>query len=279
LEKSGNGILHTRQLMLDVDEWSGFFKKAGIDNATFIDTLNTGFYKSEFHLTIKGGKEINLNCALSIIGGITPERVPDCFNAETTGGFHDRFLFGQCPSGYVSQYMPFDVSKAAFKTDPFFRTIKPTRVVIDRSVWELANTWKREDPSLGRAVEMTVRCCKIIASFDEKKEITARDLEIMRPFLEYQKTCRNIITPDAAITYDAKMSNGILGWLKRHADSGIWTNQRDLKKGIHRLLDSLGPASYNNAIKGLLFIRAIETMVQGNEGARKSYLIRLAKGM
>ena len=60
LAGDGNGSIVPRQLLLDLDEWSHFFKKAGIDNAAFADVLNSGFNKTEYHLTIAGGKKIDL---------------------------------------------------------------------------------------------------------------------------------------------------------------------------------------------------------------------------
>jgi hypothetical protein len=268
----------TGQILVDLDEWSHLFKKAGIENASFVDILNSGFNKPEFHLTIAGGRKIDLNCALSMIGGIVTDKVQECFGASSTGGFHDRFLFGVCPSTNRFQYMPFDFSRSAL-SDSAFKAIVPAQVKIDRSVWELASSWKKHDMSLGRSVEVTIRCCSIVASFDGLGSITGHDLERMRPFLDYQQRCRKIIVPGAGVTTDARMSNAILGWLKRHADEGQWVNQRALKKGIHKVLDELGPTAFKHTMGSLAFIDAIDTKLQPNDGARPSHLIRLLKGM
>jgi hypothetical protein len=75
------------------------------------------------------------------------------------------------------------------------------------------------------------------------------------------------------------MSNAILGWLKRHADGGEWVTQRSLKKGIHGMLEDLGPIVFKNTMNALVFMDAIQTKTQQNKGARPSDMVRLQKGM
>jgi hypothetical protein len=268
----------TGQMMVDLDEWSHFFKKAGIQHATFVDVLNKAFNKPTLHLTIAKGEEINLMCAVSLIGGIVWERIQDCFNAESTTGFHDRFLFGICPEVNPHVYFPFDVEDSAV-TDLMIDRPPLARVKIDRSVWHLAAAWGREDLSLGRSVEVTVRCCVINASFNGQTEITDKDLTKWRPFMDYQKRCRELVVPMRGLTTDARMSNAILGWLKRHADGGEWVTQRSLKKGIHGMLEDLGPIVFKNTMNALVFMDAIQTKTQQNKGARPSDMVRLQKGM
>jgi hypothetical protein len=270
-------ISETSQRLVNLDEWSFFFKKAGIENSSFVENLNSAFNTPEIRLTIAKGEEISVNVALSLIGGIVTDGVQSCFGAESTTGFYDRFLFGVNPTLNVGEYIPFDFSQSA-QDSMFDKPEEPVRVKIDRSVWDLVNQWKKADHTLGRALEITVRCCAIVASFDGRTQITAKDLETMRPFVDYQMMCRQIVQPTAGITLDAKMANSILGWLKRHADGGQWVNQRDMKKGIHKVLDELGPGAFKNAMSSLGMVRAIQTQVRKNEGARDSYLVRLAKG-
>jgi hypothetical protein len=267
LSKSGH-------VLVDLDEWSHFFKKAGIENASFVDILNSGFNKDVFHLTIAGGKRIDLQCALSLIGGMVTAKVQECFNGASTGGFHDRFLFGVCPTDNPFTFTgPVSAARSA-QNDPFL-SVKPVPVTVDRGVWDIASAWKKADVSLGRSVEVTVRCARIIASFDGRPEVTASDLEAMRPFLDYQQRCRKLIVPASGVTTDAKMANAILGWLKRNAPNGQWVSQRDLRRGIHRALEELGPTSFKNTMASLEFGMDIQTQVKMNNGARESALIRL----
>lgn len=266
------------QKLVDLDEWSHFFKKAGIENASFVDILNSGFNKPEFHLTIAGGKRIDLTCALSLVGGMVSDKVQECFNSASIGGFHDRFLFGICPTVNPFIYYPFNPAESA-QGDPFSCLSSPEPIKINKSVWELAASWKKADMSLGRSVEVTIRCCSIIASFNGQSEIRAKDLEAMRPFLDYQLSCRQSIVPTAGLTMDARMSNAILGWLKRHADGGEWVNQRSLKKGIHNMLNELGPTIFKNTLHSLGVVQAVQTKIQPNDRNKPSHLIRLIKGM
>jgi len=184
----GAAPLATAQHLIDLDEWSFFFKKAGIENSSFVDHLNSGFNKPQFRLTIAKGEEIYLDAALSFIGGIVTDRFQNCFGEESMGGFHDRFLFGICPTKNPFVFYPFDRSESA-RTNPVFSGVTPVRVAIDKSVWRLVQDWRLKDPTLGRSAEVTVRCCAIVASFDGRDRIFPKDLEAMRPFLEYQIRC------------------------------------------------------------------------------------------
>jgi hypothetical protein len=276
LAGDGNGSIVPRQLLLDLDEWSHFFKKAGIDNAAFADVLNSGFNKTEYHLTIAGGKKIDLNCALSLIGGMVDTKVQECFGSSSTGGFYDRFLFGVCPTNNTFSYQPFNYADSALNN--ILISIKPVRVKIDSSVWNLVNAWRRQDPDLGRTLEVTVRCAAIIASFDQRETLFAEDIEKMRPFLEYQKKARNLITPNPGVNASAEMCNAIRNWLNTHASNGEWVTQRSLKKGVSSQLDRLGAQIYVGAVKALVSMDAIETSRRANAGTRPSDLIRLIKG-
>jgi hypothetical protein len=276
------GFVRARQMLVDLDEWSHLFAKANIENSSFINVLNTAFNKPDIHLVIANQKRIDIDCALSFIGGIVDDKVQECFGSASTSGFHDRFLFGLCPTVNPHSYLPFNPSDCAL-TDFFFSGIKPVPVKINESVWKLAGEWKRMDPTLGRAVEVTVRCASIVASFDGRGEIHAADLARMRPFLDYQMRCRSMIVPLPGSTNDAKMCNGIRNWLQKYADGGEWVKQRDLKKGIHRLLEELGAPIFERAMRSLRAINAIQ-MKPGNDkgpkvGRPSSDLVRLAKGL
>jgi hypothetical protein len=276
LAGDGTGSFVPRQLLLDLDEWSHFFKKAGIDNAAFADVLNSGFNKTEYHLTIAGGKKIDLNCALSLIGGMVDTKVQECFGSSSTGGFYDRFLFGVCPTNNTFSYQPFNYADSALNN--LLISIKPVRVKIDAGVWKLVNAWRRQDPDLGRTLEVTVRCAAIIASFDQRENLFAEDIEKMRPFLEYQKRARYLITPNPGENSNAQMCNAILAWLNKHTPNGEWATQRALKKGIKSQLDRLGAPTYVNALKSLGIMGAVGSERKINSNGPPSDLIRLIKG-
>lgn len=270
--------LGTARMLINLDEWAHFFKKAGIENSSFVENLNSAFNSPEVPLVIAKGESINLNVALSFIGGIVTDGVQSCFGSESTTGFYDRFLFGISPSSNAGEYRPFERSQSA-QDSVFDKPEDPARVKIDRSVWELVTQWKKADLSLGRETEVTVRCCSIIASFDGRSTITAKDLEAMRPFMDYQVWCRQIVQPTAGVTVDAKVCNSILGYLKKHADQGQWINQRSLKRGIHNRLEELGSGAFRNALTNLVAIHAIQIKSHPNPHGEPTHLIRLLKGM
>jgi hypothetical protein len=274
MKKQPVGI--TSQVLWDIDEWSHFFKKAGIENSTFMSNLNTAFNKNQIRLIIAKGENVAVDMALSLIGGIVTDDVQSCFGSESVSGFYDRFLFGVY--GVKKEfYMPFEHQNSA-QADLLFKATDPCVVDIDKSIYDYANHLRASNSNLGRIIEIAIRCASIIASFDGRSKIYAADLEQMKPFIEYQEQCRQIVVPLQGLNVDAKMSNAIRGWLKRHADNGQWVNQRALKKGIHTVLDNFGTGAFNTAVKNLNIIRAVETRVQPNEGARPSHLIRLVKG-
>lgn len=263
----------TPQILVNLDEFAFLFKKAGIENASYVDHLNSGFYKSRFEVTAARQSSIQLNCVLSLIGGIVSDRVEECFGASSTSGLHDRFLFGVCPTNNPFRYVPFDVMESA----NLEKRLNPCAVSVDPAVWELMEEWKRADSTLGRSAEVTLRCAVIIAAFDGRTRLFAKDVEAMRPFLNYQVECRKVILPNAGTTLDAKMCNAIMNYLRRKALSGEWVTGRSLRRGLQRHIDNLGPFIFLNAIKNLQQVRAIEKSTHKNEGARDSEVFRLLK--
>lgn len=268
------GELRGDQVLVDVDEWSHLFKKANIDSATFVDMLNSGFNKSRFSLTVARGQQIELDMAISIIGGMPPERVQECFGSESTSGFYDRFLFGVCPTVNPHIYRPFDPSESALGDGV---VLNPIQVSVDKSVWKLVHQWRKADTTLDRTIEIIVRCAVIIASFDNRPIVFSKDVEALRPLLDYQTRCRLFIQPNPGLTFDAKMCNAILGWLEINSPNGQWMRERDLKRSIRRTLETLGPQVYNNAKKNLAFYGSIEFNIQQNKDTRPSEIIRLVR--
>lgn len=265
----------TTQYLIDLDEWGHLLKKASIENASFLDILTTAYNKTDIEIIVKNQKTLHVSAALSFLGGVVTERFQELFGSSTLGGFYDRFLFGVCPTNSPFEYFPFEFMNSA-QMDQKFRSINLQPVKISKSVWELANSWKKKE-SLGRAVEVTIRCANIVASYDQKTEMDANDLDKMRPFLDYQIQCRKLLNPDPSLTYDAKMTNAILGWLNRHAPNGEWVTQRALKRGVIDTLRAIGPVAFTSAIKNLCFMDTVETKRIPSTG-RPSDAIRLKKG-
>lgn len=95
-------------IFIDLDEWKHLFDKAGIEHASFTSFLQTAFYKRKQNVVLGRGVEIDLDCAMTLIGGIVQDAFEDCFGAKSMGGLHDRFTFGLCPEGYNFLYRPFE---------------------------------------------------------------------------------------------------------------------------------------------------------------------------
>ena len=72
-------------VLIDLDEWQHFFSKAGIENSSFTSFLHTAFYKRRQNVIVGRGKEIDVDCALSFIGGIVEDEFDTCFGVNSLG--------------------------------------------------------------------------------------------------------------------------------------------------------------------------------------------------
>jgi hypothetical protein len=231
------------QVFMDVDELSHLFKKIAIDGASFAPVLTIGFYKKIQTLLMARGKSVSLDCAMSWMGGIVTDRFEECFGSKTTGGLYDRFMFGLCPTGYSFSYRDFEGGPEA--TDPI-------PVTIDRSVYEVTKTWKKDHPELTREIELAVRFAKVIASFDGRSILTGKDMEgAPLVFALEQARIRTILQPNAGDNPDAAFANAILSYLKRKTKIGEWIPTKKLKDGLNTYRENLGPNVMDRAITGL----------------------------
>ena len=91
--------------LLSVDELAHLLAKAAIDRSSFPFVLNRAFYSDRI---IGGSKKEpwEIDCRISIAGGIVEDLFGDAFGYATTGGLHDRFLFGLCPQPYEHLFDP-----------------------------------------------------------------------------------------------------------------------------------------------------------------------------
>jgi hypothetical protein len=259
-------------LLMDIDEWKHYFEKASIDKSSFMTVLNSNFYKNEMHLVVAGGKEIDVKCSISWIGGIVLEEYGDVVGAAATGGFYDRMYQSICPSGHEHFYKPWEGQ---------YENTKPVAVRIDASVWEVAHEWQRQNPELGRSLEVAIRIACICASFDGRKVLTGRDLEAgpTMATLQYQKWVRAMLQPNSGENPDAQCSNAILSWLQSHAGKGEWVTMTDLKRGLHYSRTRLGPKTFAASINALagIITRAIEVreVKPASSAGRPKTVVRL----
>jgi DNA primase RepB-like protein len=218
------------------DEWSHLFSKAAIPNSSFPSTLTTAFYKRHHNFTLggsDGGREYNLNLAMSFIGGIVEADFDTVFGAASLGGLYDRFLFGHAPEDFHWQYRPCPIVSASQWST---WGVKP--VHLDESVFEETRTWDK-DGQMGRIVEVCIRIATIFASVDGRQRITGKDLEPLLPLARYQQSLRAKFSPNAGVSPEAIFANKALEWVNRNALG--WRSIADLKQALWRLEERLGP--------------------------------------
>jgi hypothetical protein len=233
--------------LISVDELAHLLAKARIDNASFPFVLNRAYYASEFDLTIARGRQVHVNCRLGLIGGIVEDNFQNCFGTATTGGLHDRFIFGQCPKPHQFSYRPFTGSPE--KTEPCAMTIA-------RDVWDARDAWLKEIPGLtGRHAEHALRVAAISAAFSGRSILTAKALGPARAFAEYQSRVRLLLKPNPGENTDAKCAFAITSVLDAQAG---WISRRELGRRIHK--ERFGPAANERALKGLIFAGDVEAI-------------------
>lgn len=231
--------------LLSVDELAHLLAKAKIDNASFPFVLNRGYYSTQFDLTIAHGKKIHVNSSLAAIGGIVEDNFQNCFGNATTGGLHDRFLFGLCPRPFQFSYRPFE-GRA--------EDTEPCEVAVAPEVWEVRDGWVRDIPGLtGRHAEHALRSAVIAAAFSGRTILRAQDLAPARAFAEYQARARKLLQPNPGENTDARCGFAILSALALFQD---WVLKRDLSKKIHS--ERFGPTAFERAIKSLVFSGEVE---------------------
>ncbi len=237
------GIL-AQSLLIDLDEWSHLFAKAGIENSSFITFLHTAFYKRRQNVVMARGKEIDFSCQISFVGGIVEDEFSDCFGVKSMGGLHDRFTFGLCPGGFNFLYCPFEGVK---------EITSPITVEVDPAIWEMAEQIRKENPNIGREAEIAIRAARICASFDGRKILRARDCESsVKAFIATQLHIREYLRPNEGVTNDAKCANALLMWLERNASDMRVVPERDVRDGLRKTLAKLGPGTLTYATKNLV---------------------------
>ena len=239
-------------VLVDQDEYSYLFTKAGIPNATFASFLTKSFYRRRQIFSRPKGKEVVLNIALSFFGGIVEDDFDSVFNASTLGGCYDRFLFGHMPSDWAWNYRPFPHEKLQAINDPnLLPWSDPEPVVLNGSVFEVGQAWAKQNPELGRITEICIRIATIFASMDGRRQVTGKDLEVLSGLAAYQLGIRHRFQPNAGQNPDAQFSNAAQTWIDHKAEN--WTNISQLKNGVHAYEQRLGP---------IVAVRALSAMAQ-----------------
>jgi hypothetical protein len=253
-QKRNKGLLG-ESVLIDLDEWGHLFSKAKIENSSFSTFLQSAFYKRHHEQTMGNGKEVNFDCAISLVGGIVEDQFDLCFGANTMGGLHDRFTFGLCPDGFNFMYREFE-GRAEI--------LKPVAVRIAPEIWEMVSAIRKENPNIGREAEIAIRVAHICAAYDGRAILQTADCESMvKAFIAEQCKIRELLKPNAGITIDAQCANALVQWLERNTPNGEIAWERDVRHGLRRTLERLGPGvleycTKNLASQGIIWYGQIE---------------------
>ena len=238
-----------KAVLVDPDEWAHLFAKAAIPEASFPSVLTTAFYRRNQVFTVGGtggGREHNINLAMSFIGGIVEDEFDTVFGSASLGGLYDRFLFGRAPDKFQWQYQPCPIPEGKHWLG---WNLKP--VQINPSVYEVTKQWGTENPVLGmtRIPEVCVRIATIYGCLDGRPEIMGKDLEPLKPLALYQLGLRKVFRPNPGANPDAVFANTALDWIQKHASD--WTSISLLKQRTWRIEQKLGPAVAVRSLIGL----------------------------
>ena len=258
--RQGQGVL------LNPDELSHLLEKTQITNASFAYILNSLFYVDADQLTIARGKAVNFNARLSLVGGIVDEKFDDAFGSATTSGLYDRFLFGQCPTGFAYLWRPIEEPPAF--TDLF----EAPRV--NRDVWEVRDHVAKAEGLNPRLLEIALRTAFICTAVDGRDELRAKDLEPAWELARYQARVRTLLQPNCGKNFEAKIALKVLGYLNRYAPKGQWVVLREVLRDTHAY--EFGPSVVERAINAMRFGGAIEENLDTVGRGQKRRLIRLA---
>ena len=247
--------------LLYPDELAHLLEKSMIERSSLPRFLTTAFYQDEQILTVAKRKVLTFNARLSVAGGTVDTEFGDLFGHATTGGLHDRFLFGKCPSGYQYLWRDFSDEPPAFKPaskddSPFNTAGQPVPVTVDDSVWQERNRWIKDLGIQPRVAEICIRCAVICASFDGRSVLTAEMLGPALALAQYQNRVRVILQPNPGENPDARCAFAIRNWLTRNA-GGEWVTRRDMYNSIHGA--RLGPGVFDRALKNMEFNGELES--------------------
>jgi hypothetical protein len=238
--------------------------KAGLEGASFPSLLTTAYYEDQQKGgTKKRGKDdkeqFEIDCRLSIAGGLVEADFGQCFGSASVSGLYDRFLFGVCPKPCVYLWEPPD-DREPERASPFAPAIA-------HNVWDERKQWIKDGIS-PRVAEIALRCAYICAAVDRRDELQASQLGPALALARYQMKIRSVMQPNPGENPVAQCAISVRTWLEQH-NPGEWVRRRDLSKGIH--FERLGPQVFNNTLMHLGMNDEIEV-----DAKRK--IVRLSPG-
>jgi hypothetical protein len=241
------------------DELGHTLEKLKIERSSFSFVLNSAFYKTNFKVLMGKKETSQFNCHLSILGGLVEERFADLFNASTTAGLYDRFMFGLCPGNFRFDYRPFEGPS---------EITRQVAVRIHPQVWEAKSAWESNDPqSNSRVFEIAVRTATICSSFDGKTLLNVDDLKPHFELAKYQHRIRAILKPNPGENFEGQLAHKFLNYLTRL--KGGYASCRDMYRQTHAY--DKGPSTADRALDILIANGDVEETKVG-----KKRLVRIA---
>jgi hypothetical protein len=231
--------------LLAPDELGSLLAKSAIEHSSFPTFLTTAFYSDQQ----RGGTKKDqweIDCRLSIAGGVVEDFFGDAFGAASITGLYDRFLFGLCPQPYEYDYHPLEGSP---------ESISNFQPEVAGDVWDVRNEW-RKSGIRGRIAENCLRVAYICAAVDKRKILRGCDLGPALALAQYQMRVRNILQPNPGQNPDAQCAISIKNWLRQHAPNGEWVRHRVLSRGIHS--NRLGPGVFHRCLQNLQLCDDVE---------------------
>jgi hypothetical protein len=222
--------------LLYPDELKHLLIKSGIEGASFPTFLTTAYYQDEQRGGTKKDKEqFQIDCRLSIAGGVVEDDFGECFGSASVSGLYDRFTFGLCPMPYIYQWRPHEgIPESASVSAPG----------IGDNVWDERDQWVKDGVS-PRVAEHALRCAYISAAVDRRSELRASQLGSALALARYQMKFRSVMRPNPGQNPVAQCAIAVREWLEQRSH-GEWVRRRALSKGIHS--ERLGPQVFNQTL-------------------------------
>jgi hypothetical protein len=278
-DQAGDGVLWLP------DELSHTLDKAAISNASFAAHLSTLFYSEKGAITVVKGKVVSYDIRLSLLAGIVDEKFSEGFGSATTLGLYDRFLFGQCPTGFRYRYRPFE-GNPAYVPPPVVDGKKRIELVapaVTESVRMAMDAMAERESLNTRVLEIALRTALISAAFDRVEKLDAENMfqNYLEPAWElarYQERVRKLLQPNEGKTYDGQITHKLLSYLQAHASDHRWIVLRDMLRATH--VNNFGSPAVERVIRSLEFSEDIEVAKQKAPGQKSGpgrQLVRLVK--
>ena len=223
------------------DELGHTLEKMQIERSSFSFMFNTAFYKTKFRVLMGRKDSADVDCVLSILGGVVEDRFQDFFGAATVGGFYDRFAFGLCPGNFCFDFRPFE--------GPPELPPCPVSVRHHPEIEEMTKQWRKENPEGNpRVFEIALRAATVCASFDGKQVLTANDLKPHLELARYQHRIRHLVKPNSGETPEGQIAHKILDNVKSAEGKNV--DKRELLHRIHAY--DKGPSVADRALAVLI---------------------------